>query len=775
MPVSYDASYASASFSSESLKPLKRKRASARFLEKEPTEPQHLLFTCDIFPSTRARGPPPRGSQKEAPLRQQQQQRQQHQRPVATYSWRLPVSALREGSISKGLAAAAAAAAACRCTCGGPCSGSDPLEPIGGPPLDSQILQGAPIFDAVPQARVMAGGPPSVSGVPPARLGYSGLEGPPAISPYVLCPPPLFFPGAGGSSFAAAPSRLAASSSSKQQPLRASELPGPPPGLPLPCVVYSPLLRSIVVHFSLPPGGSPTSGCGMGPCAAASGGRGTGAPKGPPSQFIRSLKNRSYPVSGGTYCRLFSSKRYGRPLAETLALQFLARLQAELSGSGGFPEEGLQEADFADVLPTNEALDDPQGPLQQEALEALEEERLARAPFCLMAEGPSNTGHIAGAPRFSRDATTELRGPLQSSEHSPAGHEADVLQRAHHTSRADETAAAADELKGLAASCAAASVAAAERDGAAAAPQLRSRGRPRNSKAMAAFDIAAAAPPDAAAASAAAAAAVAATATQQQRQHVGVPPKHDADTEKQGQHRRWRKRYKSTLSSSSGSFCCGRQGRPNRQAQEAPLSSEPFSSKRHSSSGSSAAEDWLPPSSGSFSKRDATASSSSGGAPAAAASTEGGPRRPQRAAAAAASRVFQLEQQQQQADEQQLQQEEEQQLQQQEPEEQERRQDEDQHQQDEQQQQEEQQHRQQEGDSTLLHLKHHQKTKHTEQQQQHHQVHPHGKQLGHEKQQQQQQQRRKSRFAVKPKRRQAAKGSTKSKQHQHQLLLLLQE
>ncbi|KAL8271206.1 hypothetical protein Esti_004867 [Eimeria stiedai] len=767
MPVSCEASYGSPRYSSESLKPLQRKRASASLLEKEPPEPKHLLFTCDIFPSTQGRGLNHRGPQRGPPSRQQQ--RLQQLRPVATYSWRLPVSALREGSISKGLAAAVAAAAACRCTCGGPCSGSDPLEAVGGPPLNSLNLQGAPMFGFVSQPRVMAGGPPSVSAGSSVRLGHNGLGGPLPISAYVLCPPPpLFFPGGGGSPFAAVPPRLPASSSGRQQPLRASELPGPPPGLPLPCVVYSPLLRSIVVHFSLPPAASPTAGCERGPWADASGGRGPGAPRGPPSQFIRALKNHSYPVSGGTYCRLFSSKRYGRPLAETLALQFLARLQAELSGSEGPPEEGLQEADFADVLPTNEALQDPQEPLHQEGLEAFDEEGLTGAPFCLMGGAPNTTRHIAVAPRFSRDATIELRGRLQSSEHSPAGHELEVLRGAHHSSHTDGTAAAGEGTEKPAASCAAAAAAAAG-GGAAAAPQLRSRGRPRNQKTVATFDTAAAG-------AASAAAAVAAAATQQQRQHVGAPPKHGEDTEKQGHHRRWRKRYRSTLSSSSSSssssFCCGRQGRASRQAQEPPPGSEPTSSKRHSSN-SSAAEDWLPPSSGSVSKRDTSASSSSGCASAAAASTETGPRRPQRAAAAAASRVFQLEQQQQQADDHQLQQEEEQQLQLQQAEEQEQRQDEDQ------QHQEERHPQQQEGASPLLHLKQHQKTKHTEQQQQHRQVQPqhlHGKQLDHEKQQQQQQQRQKRKSgAGRPKGRPAVKGCIKSKQQQHQLLLLLQE
>lgn len=113
----------------------KRTKAILNTTDREPPEPQQLLLSCDIFPNASRAPPPARPPPKgppRPPSRHQhpiQQQQQKQQRPLACYSWRLPVAALKDGCISSGLAAAAAAAAAaCRCTCGGLCSGNEAPE-----------------------------------------------------------------------------------------------------------------------------------------------------------------------------------------------------------------------------------------------------------------------------------------------------------------------------------------------------------------------------------------------------------------------------------------------------------------------------------------------------------------------------------------------------------------------------------------------------------------------------------------------------------------------
>ena len=111
---------------------------SAAAASHQQEEPQHLLLSCCIYPNSRARGvyrhlkPSKTQLKVTAPSRQQQQQQQQAL--LAQYSWRLPVAALREASITKGIETAAAAAAAATaaaaaaassgCICTGPCSGA---------------------------------------------------------------------------------------------------------------------------------------------------------------------------------------------------------------------------------------------------------------------------------------------------------------------------------------------------------------------------------------------------------------------------------------------------------------------------------------------------------------------------------------------------------------------------------------------------------------------------------------------------------------------------
>ena len=113
---------------------------SAAAASHQQEEPQHLLLSCCIYPNSRARGvyrhlkPPKTQLKITATSRQQQQQQQQQHALLAQYSWTLPVAALREASITKGIETAAAAAAAATaaaaaaassgCICTGPCSGT---------------------------------------------------------------------------------------------------------------------------------------------------------------------------------------------------------------------------------------------------------------------------------------------------------------------------------------------------------------------------------------------------------------------------------------------------------------------------------------------------------------------------------------------------------------------------------------------------------------------------------------------------------------------------
>ncbi|OEH74618.1 hypothetical protein cyc_02147 [Cyclospora cayetanensis] len=93
-----------------------------------------------------------------------------------------------------------------------------------------------------------------------------------------------------------------------RQRQRWAELPSPPPGRSLPCIVYSSKLRSIIVHFTLPPscsllihpvrGGYPALPAHCPPAAGAPEEALRGPRSVPSSQFLRILKSCSYAIPG---------------------------------------------------------------------------------------------------------------------------------------------------------------------------------------------------------------------------------------------------------------------------------------------------------------------------------------------------------------------------------------------------------------------------------------------------------------------------------------------